>query len=171
MKYTSRWFTLVELLVIIAIIGIIAAALFPSLMSYLARGRDAQRIASLKEIWSAIINYQTDNSVLPIGTSTSTGSIPNCTNTLILSNFIAKFPYDPNQWSSLSCGISGLYWYGTGKLYGSDIFILSVYFESQFGWNTYTGLTIFQWNALPQTTILSIDSLIKGSGSGYVIRN
>lgn len=171
MKLTSRGFTLVELLVVIAIIGIIAIALFPSLMSYLARGRDAQRITSLKEIGSAMINYQTDSSVLPLGTSSLSGSVPNCTNPTILRTLLAKFPYDPNKNSVLNCGIVGLYGYGTGKLNGSDVFLLSVYFENQYGWNTYTGLTIFQGNSLSQITVQSIDNFVKWSGSGYVIRN
>lgn len=133
MKLTPRGFTLVELLVIIAIIGIIMAALYPSLMGYLVRGRDTQRITALKEVLSATINYQTDNDMLPIGTSSLSGSTPNCVNVVTLNKYITKFPYDPNKNSIVSCGQPGIYGYGTGTLGGSNSIVLSVAFENQFG--------------------------------------
>ena len=53
-------FTLVELMIVIGIIGILAAALFPSLTSYLARGRDTAKIAEISQLNTAIILYKVD---------------------------------------------------------------------------------------------------------------
>lgn len=171
MKLTSHGFTLVELLIIMAIIGILAAALFPSLMSYLGRGRDAQRISSLKEIGSAVMNYETDASVFPLWTSLGSGTIQNCINPLVLINQLPKFPYDPNKNSTLSCWIAGLYGYWTWRVNGTIVVAFSSIFENPIGWNTFTGLLMFQGNNIPSASLIYIDTLIKGSGSGYVIRN
>ena len=81
----SRGFTLIELLVVIAIIGILASIVLASLSSARLKGRDARRIADLKQIQLALELYfdSTGNSY-PTGTSLaglSTGgymsSVPN----------------------------------------------------------------------------------------------
>jgi type IV pilus assembly protein PilE len=53
-------FTLVELMIVIAIIGILAAALFPMLTGYMGRSRDTARLSHLGQIASATQNYYTD---------------------------------------------------------------------------------------------------------------
>ncbi len=50
---------------IILIIGILAAALFPSLTTYLSRGRDTARMSGIKEISTGLMAYQIDNGKYP----------------------------------------------------------------------------------------------------------
>jgi type II secretory pathway pseudopilin PulG len=48
-------------MIVIAIIAILAAALYPSLTSYLARGRDSTRVTHLRSISTALASYASDH--------------------------------------------------------------------------------------------------------------
>jgi type II secretory pathway pseudopilin PulG len=69
--------------------GIFSAALFPSLTSYLARGRDTSRISGIKEISTAIAAYGIDKQGYPA--VPESGCIPSKD----LSSYIIRIPKDP----------------------------------------------------------------------------
>ena len=61
-SYMSRkWFTLVELMIVIAIIGILAAVLYPAMGKYFGRARDTTRITDLGKIGQALRVYEIDH--------------------------------------------------------------------------------------------------------------
>ena len=62
-------FTLVELMIVVAIVSIIAAAIYPAMSGYYARGRDVGRISDIKEISARFQDYSRTNSMYPSNTN------------------------------------------------------------------------------------------------------
>ena len=62
----QKSFTLIEMLIVVVIIGILAAALIPRLQSVQARARDTVRKTDLANIRNALELYYNDNSTYPI---------------------------------------------------------------------------------------------------------
>jgi len=56
-----RAFTLIELLVVIAIIGVLSSVVLASLNTARVKGRDAQRVSSLKEVQTALELYASEH--------------------------------------------------------------------------------------------------------------
>ena len=70
---SKKGFSLIELLVVISIIGVLAAILMMNLMGARERGRDAQRIQDLNSLKSALRLYYNDNNQLyPPGNNCTT---------------------------------------------------------------------------------------------------
>jgi general secretion pathway protein G len=59
----KKAFTLVEMLIVIVIIGILAAALIPRLTGVQSRARDVARVGDAQQIASALATWQLDNGV------------------------------------------------------------------------------------------------------------
>lgn len=60
-------FTLVELLVVIAVIGVLVALLLPAIQGAREAARRATCISNLKQISLSMLNFETSHSVLPAG--------------------------------------------------------------------------------------------------------
>lgn len=109
----KKAFTLIELLIVIAIIGILAVAFGPSLFDGPAKGRDAQRIEDLRKIANFInLEYIVTGKSLPAGGCINPASVnPADLGRVINSNladFGGAFPKDP----SLVTLCSGYYYFG-----------------------------------------------------------
>jgi len=60
----TRAFTLVELLIVVAIIGILAVLLMPAMQGILARGNEGKVVANLRQIGAALLSYASDHQQL-----------------------------------------------------------------------------------------------------------
>lgn len=61
----KKWFTLVEMLIVIVIIGILASALIPRLSQARERANDTARKAHIQNIATVLIAYQIDKGLYP----------------------------------------------------------------------------------------------------------
>jgi prepilin-type N-terminal cleavage/methylation domain-containing protein len=61
----NKGFTIIELLIVVAIIGILAAIIVASLNNARARGRDVRRIRDIQEMHNAIELYIAQNGYAP----------------------------------------------------------------------------------------------------------
>ncbi len=91
-------FTLIELLIVIAIIGILAVAFLPSLLGAPAKGRDAQRQATIQKVQGYLVTKILANKLPKPGCIDSTVDTPDSVSAAItaeVASFGGKFPSDP----------------------------------------------------------------------------
>lgn len=95
----KRGFTLIELLVVIAIIGMLASVVIASLNTTRQKGRDARRLADIRQLQVALELAYDSNNQYPATLSTSA---------LVTPGYIASIPTDPSTGAAYSyAGLGG----------------------------------------------------------------
>ena len=112
-KVKSKGFTLLELIVVIAIIGVLSVIIIPSFTTALARSRDGRKIAELTGLHKGLSQWAQNNN----GRYPATGTVPTksagCSTStslcaLVSSNIVNKLP--DGAFNGTASG-------GTGPLY------------------------------------------------------
>jgi Tfp pilus assembly protein PilE len=100
MYISKKWFFFIEwsIMTMLAWFGVLSAALFPSMTSYLSRSRDAGRVAHLNTISTAVWAYYSDNETYPETSPSWCFAIENAE-----SFFPMGIPKDPSGIASTWC--------------------------------------------------------------------
>lgn len=88
----KKGFTLVELVVVIAILGILAGIAIPRFMDATASARGAKIVADMRTVDSAIMMYNAKVGTLP----TTTAQLTTTTETATALNLLAAWPVPPS---------------------------------------------------------------------------
>jgi len=92
----NKGFTLVEVLVVVAIISILMTIMLPNFNTARLKGKDAKRKANMKQIQAALEMYKADqsNKLYPTNPGVVTKTGTNVLSALSL-NYLPQFPTDP----------------------------------------------------------------------------
>jgi prepilin-type N-terminal cleavage/methylation domain-containing protein len=88
-------FTLIELLVVIAIIGILASVVLVSLGSARAKARDANRIAAVRQMQSALELFYNDCGTYPSALTIGNDTCADATISVDLATYLPTLPVNP----------------------------------------------------------------------------
>lgn len=158
-------------MIVMAIIGILAAVLFPSITRYLVQGRDTSRKTAVAQISTAVSSYAISNQWL---FPTGTGSGDKCINKAELKNELQNFPTDPIAGRKNGGCLWGEYGYGVGENSATTkMFAVSAELETQSGGQVTVGdLTKYQGSGATVLTNTMLDEageLKEWVGRGYVM--
>ena len=129
-------FTLIELLVVISIIRLFASVVMVALNGVRIKARDAKRIATLKQLATALNLYYSDNSSYP---TCDTLGYPNACLwstwpgwlNLLSSQYVSKVPVDPLNTDLGGCNaVANCHIYHYCSYNGGQNFVLAVNLEN-----------------------------------------
>lgn len=151
MIFRRGGFTLLELMIVLAIFGIMIAAIYPQMMFYYARWRDVARVSNIKELSTLIQEYSRTNDTYPSTTNTLTVTSQCFSEIITWSDALPQFkdkqfsqlkanPVSKNKdpWNNIFgpaiyCDQPGSYFYNSLNEYG----LIAARMEIQTTWANY----------------------------------
>lgn len=128
----SRGFTLIELLVVIAIIGTLASVILASLSVARSKGRDANRLAQLREVRTALeMHYHDNGGQYPLDSADRSGGtivtyLLSDISPDIVPRYLPALPLDPTRGNT-----SNGYRYGSSA--SGNMYVILVQLEENAG--------------------------------------
>lgn len=108
-RHAKKWFTLIEMLIVIVIIGILAAYLIPRISWAQGKARDVARKADLRQYSASLSSYMLDNRKYPAAQWCVNESLSG----LMAGGYITSIDKDPGSvWGS---GCADEYYYYNGN--------------------------------------------------------
>ena len=105
-RHAKKWFTLIEMLIVIVIIGILAAYLIPRIWSAQGKARDVARKADLRQYSAALSSYMLDHRHY----IQATWCVSDVLKDLVDNGYITSIDKDPSSTGGPNC-TSGYYYY------------------------------------------------------------
>lgn len=96
----QKGFTIVELLIVIVVIGILAAITIVAFNGVQTRARDTARTSDIRGVQKALEMYRADNSVYPSVGTDNIGYNLSTLATALVPTYISKLPNDPKTGSA-----------------------------------------------------------------------
>jgi type II secretion system protein G len=99
MRSNQRGFTLIELMIVVAIIGILTAIAFPLYANLQARARVAKAQADVRTIAGAVVVYSAHMGAMPAALTDLTSSVSNNLG-VYAGPFLANTIKEPQNWAA-----------------------------------------------------------------------
>lgn len=166
MNNTYRGFTLIEVMIVIAIIWILFVSLMPALTSYIARSRDTVRVTDIDNLTKVMNLYFSDNEKYP------PSDMSGCVDVIVIQKYNEwwKAIFDPLSHHNNGCNTNGHYAYamGTGMLWNQHAFSFMSIMELNTTWNYNGSIEWFTWVLTSSAYYTGMNLLERWVGYYYI---